>query len=298
MNIDHSNKRGDHCQKFLLLGFPDSAILFRTIFGKTMRKNPQARILRKQNWGDYFLLALESPGIAAEAQPGQFLMVRVGDTSSPLLRRPLSIHAVQDNTLEIFFQTSGSGTTLLSRKQEGDRIDILGPLGRGFNLDFDGSTPKAALVGGGRGIAPLYFLSQRFRQQGISATIYYGGKSVEDLPLREKFRATGYALHCSTEDGSHGFKGLITDSLLQDLSQDRADRIYACGPEGMLKRLSEISQEYAIPAELSLEAIMGCGFGACWGCVHRLKKDQEIGWQKICEDGPVFPAEMIIWEKE
>ncbi len=263
-----------------------------------MRKDPQARILHKQNWGDYFILALESPRITSEAHPGQFLMVRVGETSFPLLRRPFSIHAVQDNALEIFFQTTGLGTRQLSLKQEGDRLDILGPLGRGFNLDIEGSTPKAALVGGGRGIAPLYFLSESLRLQGVSATIYYGGRTVEDLPLRKKFLAAGYPLHCSTEDGSYGFKGLITDHLIQDLKQNPADRIYACGPDGMLKRLAEISQEYSIPAELSLEAIMGCGFGACWGCVHRLKKDQEIGWQKICEDGPVFPAEMIIWEKE
>ena len=285
-------------KKFLLLGYSDSAILFRTIPGNTMRKDPQARILRKHNWGNYFLLTLESPDISAEAQPGQFLMVRVSDSSFPLLRRPFSIHAAHQNRLEIFFQTIGVGTTQLSRKNEGDLLDILGPLGRGFSLDLEDSSTEVALVGGGRGIAPLYFLADVLRKRGTGARVYYGGKTAQDLPLRDKFHNLGFPLRCATEDGSWGDKGLITDCLIQDLNTNPPGRIFACGPEGMLQRLAQISKEQALPAQLSLEAIMGCGFGACWGCVLRLKKDHEAGWHKICEEGPVFPAEVIVWGKE
>jgi dihydroorotate dehydrogenase electron transfer subunit len=272
--------------------------LFRTKFSKAMRKDPQARILRKQSWGDYFLLALEAPEIAAEAAPGQFLMVRVNDTSLPLLRRPFSIHSAQERSLEIFFQKAGVGTARLSQKEEGDRLDILGPLGRGFSLDLAAGGDTAALVGGGRGIAPLYFMAEALNRKGKKARIYYGGATEADLPLRERFETLGFPLSCSTEDGSFGFEGLITDCLLQDLPSQPFGRIFACGPDGMLERLAGISREFDLPAELSLEAVMGCGFGACWGCVRRLKKGPEAGWHKICEEGPVFPADMIVWGNE
>lgn len=281
----------------MLRRFPDSGILFRTHFSKTMRKDSQARILRKQNWGEYHLLVLESPQIAAEAEPGQFLMVRINSTSLPLLRRPFSIHAVQKTSLEFFFQATGEGTRQLSQKEPGDRLDILGPLGHGFSLDLEPRS-TSALVGGGRGIAPMYFLADTLQKMGITTLVYYGGATKADLPLRERFETQGFPLRCSTEDGSFGFKGLITDCLTQDLKTQAIDRIFACGPEGMLERLAEISQEFDRPTELSLEAVMGCGFGACWGCVHRLHKDRESGWYKICEEGPVFPAEMIVWGKD
>jgi dihydroorotate dehydrogenase electron transfer subunit len=282
----------------LLPGCLDFAILIRTNSGNIMRKDPQARILRKQNWDDYFLLTLESPKIAALAQPGQFLMVRCSDSSYPLLRRPFSIHYAEKDNLEIFFQVAGAGTTLLSQKRQDEKVDILGPLGNGFSVSPSSRPTSAALIGGGRGIAPLFFLAKALQREGIDPRVYYGGKTEKDLPLRERFQSRGFPLRCATEDGSYGCSGLITDCLTQELETQPVDRIFACGPDGMLERLAQISRELTIPAELSLEAIMGCGFGACWGCVQRIKKEGETGWHKICEDGPVFPAEAIVWGKD
>jgi dihydroorotate dehydrogenase electron transfer subunit len=263
-----------------------------------MFKDPQARIVGKKSWGDYFLLTLESPKISAQAQPGQFLMVRVNTHHNPLLRRPLSIHSKNEDTIEIFFQISGLGTNLLSQIKLEDSVDILGPLGKGFEAGKELRGKDVAVLGGGRGIAPLYFLIQEMRSIGASARIFYGGKSQEDLPLKEKFEKTGFDLSCSTDDGSFGFKGFVSDFFNAELEKYTPDHIFACGPEPMMKKISDTAREKNIPAGFSLESFMGCGFGACWGCVRRIRKGNEEEWVKICEEGPVFSSDEIVWEEE
>ena len=262
-----------------------------------MVKDPRARIVDKRSWKSYFSLSLESPRIAAQAQSGQFIMVRVSAHTQPLLRRPFSIHSKSDNTIEIFFQITGLGTELLSQKKPEEFLDILGPLGKGFEAGQNLKEKDIVLVGGGRGIAPLYFLSQKLQSYGATAKIFYGGKSQEDLPLKEKFEKEGFDLYCSTDDGSSGFKGFISDLFKKELDKYTPDRIFACGPELMMKKISLIAQEKNIPAEFSLESFMGCGFGACWGCVRRIKRDNTEEWVKICEEGPVFSGDDIIWEE-
>jgi dihydroorotate dehydrogenase electron transfer subunit len=264
-----------------------------------MKKDSQAKITHKESWGDYFLLSLESPAIAQEAQPGQFLMVRINKNTHPLLRRPFSIFSAERESVEIFFQKVGLGTRLLSEKQKGDTIDILGPLGMGFTMKKGNQEQHFALIGGGRGIAPIYFLSKKLKSLSGTTRVYYGGKSSQDLPVRERLEKYGTSLSCTTEDGSYGTRGLITEVFESELNNGfTVSRIYACGPELMLKKIAEIAADLNIPAELSLESVMGCGFGVCWGCVKKIKKDQEAGWHKICEEGPVLLAEDIIWELE
>ncbi|MGD8534783.1 MAG: dihydroorotate dehydrogenase electron transfer subunit [Candidatus Aminicenantes bacterium] len=263
-----------------------------------MLKDPLARIVGKKSWGDYFLLALESPRISAQTQPGQFIMVRVNAPPSPLLRRPFSIHSTNERTIEIFFQITGLGTELLSQHDPEDTLDILGPLGKGFDAGEELKGKNIAVVGGGRGIAPLYFLSQELQSLGASPRVFYGGKSQADLPLKEKFEEEDIELTCSTDDGSFGFKGFVSDLFKEELEKFTPHRIFACGPEAMMKKISGIAQEKDIPAEFSLESIMGCGFGACWGCVRRIKRDDKEEWVKICEEGPVFSGKDIIWEEE
>jgi dihydroorotate dehydrogenase electron transfer subunit len=263
-----------------------------------MFKDPQARIVSKKSWGDYFLITLESPKISAQSQPGQFLMVRVNAHHQPLLRRPLSIHSKNENTIEIFFQIAGMGTELLSQKELEDSMDILGPLGKGFETGKKLKGKEVAVVGGGRGIAPLYFLIQELCSFGASGRIFYGGKSQEDLPLKKKLEQTGFDLFCSTDDGSFGFKGFVSDFFNAELEKFTPDRIFACGPEQMMKKISDTARKKNIFAEFSLESFMGCGFGACWGCVRRIKKGNKEEWVKICEDGPVFSGNEIVWEEE
>jgi dihydroorotate dehydrogenase electron transfer subunit len=263
-----------------------------------MIKDPRARIVGKESWKDYFLLRIESLRIADQSRPGQFIMVRVNAHHHPLLRRPFSIHSKSGKTIEIFFQVAGLGTDLLSQKNMDETLDILGPLGNGFKAEAELEGKAVALVGGGRGIAPLYFLAQELRSSGAASRIFYGGKTQADLPLRENFEKQGFDIYCSTDDGSFGFKGFISDLLKAELENFTPARIYACGPEPMMKKISGAARQHNIPAEFSLESVMGCGFGACWGCVKRIKRADGEEWLKICEEGPVFSAEEIVWGEE
>jgi len=262
-----------------------------------MRKDASAVLIKKERWGSYLRLLVRSPGIAGEAQPGQFIMVRVSDTGHPLLRRPLGVHAKDDETIGLFFSVSGLGTALLARKEEGDSLDLLGPLGRGFSVGRPGPTERPALiVGGGRGIAPLYFLAKELHRSGHKVKVLYGGRSVDDIPLRRLFEEACWETSFSTDDGSLGYHGFVTGLLLEEIEKGPVERVYACGPEPMLKEVSRLALAKSIPAELSLEARMGCGFGACWGCVRKIRRPDGEGWLKICEEGPVFPAEEVVWE--
>ncbi len=263
-----------------------------------MIKDPQARISRKETWKEYFLFSLESPQLASQAQPGQFIMVRIGDQPYPLLRRPFSIHSKSKDRIEIFFKITGLGTSLLSQRGENDSLDIIGPLGKGFSTRGDFKGKEVILIGGGRGIAPPYFLAQTLQNKGAKVKIFYGGKTLEDLPLREKIERNGFRLFSSTDDGSFGFKGLVSDFFEQEVKKQNPYYVFACGPEAMMEKIARIVQAREIPAEFSLESIMGCGIGACWGCVRRIKREDEPEWLKVCQEGPVFSAEEIIWQEE
>jgi dihydroorotate dehydrogenase electron transfer subunit len=260
-----------------------------------MQKDPSAKIVNTKNWGDYFLLSIETPIIALSALPGQFIMVRVSSQDYPLLRRPLSIHARKQNTIDIFFQVSGLGTALLSQKTTRDSLDILGPFGQGFSLEGDLKDKKVALIGGGRGVAPLYFLAQELRRRGVGVVVFYGGKTQSDLPLKDKFLENEIPVFCSTDDGSFGFHGFVTELFETETENKSFKFIYACGPEAMLKKAGQLCRQKDLPAEFSLESMMGCGFGACWGCVTKINSEMGSEWQKTCEKGPVFPAKNIVW---
>lgn len=263
-----------------------------------MIKDPQARIAHRESWRDYYLFSIESPRIALEARPGQFVMVRIGPYPYPLLRRPFSIHSKDKKIIQIFFKITGVGTSLLSQKEMNDSLDIIGPLGKGFTTVPEFKGKEVVAVGGGRGIAPLYFLVQTLHSQGASVKLFYGGKTLRDLPLKQKIERNGFDLFCSTENGSFGFKGIVSDFLEQELNKLNPSFIFACGPESMMERIARIAQAEKIPAEFSLESVMGCGIGACWGCVRRIKKNDLLEWLKVCKEGPVFSRNEIIWQEE
>ena len=256
----------------------------------------KARILDVQVWGDYRLLTIESPVTGRAARPGQFVMVKVAESPFPLLRRPLSIHDARASGIDLFFQVAGMGTEILSRKKPGDGIDLLGPLGKGFSAPSRPDRRRVACVGGGRGIAPLFFLGRELGAAGAEVTVFYGGRTLRDIPLKDKFEAAGLRILCSTDDGSYGFKGLVTDLVETEAREESFEALFACGPDAMMKATSKTAAALGIPAEFSLESLMGCGIGACWGCVHRVRNEGGDGeWTKICEEGPVFPGERILW---
>jgi len=260
-----------------------------------MIKDPQAMIIGKQNWEDHYLFSLRSEEIACHAKPGQFIMVRLSPYCYPLLRRPLSIHYQDQKNIQIFFKITGEGTLLLSQKKPGDCLDILGPLGKSFSINSETKGKAVALVGGGRGIAPLYFLAHSLQNQGAQVKIFYGGQSRSHLPLKSKIQSDGFDLYWATDDGSLGFKGFITELFQQELKRIKPAKVYACGPEAMMAKTAHILAKERMPAEYSLESIMGCGFGACWGCVRKIKREGRPVWLKTCQEGPVFSGEEIIW---
>lgn len=254
-----------------------------------------ARLREVQNWGDHYRFAVDAPAIGAAARPGQFVMVKVSEGTAPLLRRPLGIHDAGPGGFELFFRVAGQGTGLLACKRPGDRIDVIGPLGKGFTVPANVKGRTAWLVGGGRGIAPLYFLARALKAAGAEPVVFYGGRTVDDIPLRDRLAEAGFEVLCSTDDASFGFAGFVTALVENELARSKPDLVCACGPDPMMKALAGITARHGVAAEFSLESMMGCGVGACWGCVHRIKNEAGDGWVKICEEGPVFPGERILW---
>jgi dihydroorotate dehydrogenase electron transfer subunit len=254
-----------------------------------------ARLREVQSWGDHFLFVIEAPEVGRAARPGQFVMVKVAEGPAPLLRRPLGIHDADKKGVALFFKVAGKGTEILSRKKPGDCVDLIGPLGRGFTLAAAKKGQEAFLIGGGRGIAPLFFLARGLAAAGARPVVFYGGRTVADIPLRGKLERSGFEVRCSTDDGSFGFSGFVTELAGRDMAKARPAVVYACGPDPMMKALASLTAKLGVPAEFSLESVMGCGIGACWGCVHRIRNDDGDNWIKICEEGPVFPGERILW---
>jgi dihydroorotate dehydrogenase electron transfer subunit len=272
-----------------------------------MLRDAQALIVGKKSWESFVLLTLRSPRLAARARPGQFLMIRVSERPYPLLRRPLSIHGRGPEVVEVFFTPAGVGTSILAEKKRGETLDVLGPLGRGFVIPRSLKRKAAWLVGGGRGIAPLYFLAQELHSRGIATEVFYGAKTQADLPLLGKFVKFASKIFASTDDGSFGYRGLVSSVVEKELARQPArggpalakpDLIYACGPDAMMRRIAELAGRRRIAAQLSLESFMGCGIGACWGCVRKIRLGGASEWVKICEEGPVFPSSAVVWEED
>ncbi len=233
------------------------------------------------------LIWLESPQIASEVKPGQFVMARCGQET--LLRRPLSIHQVANATkIAFLFTVVGKGTYWLSQCKDGDNIDLLGPLGNSYSIHP--ASHNLLLVAGGIGIAPLRFLIQEALYQGCSVTLLLGAPTANQL-YSKHFLPPEAKLIVATEDGTAGKKGMITD-LLPDFI-DWADQIFACGPTSMYRTMATRNQELlkAKLVQISLEVRMGCGLGVCYGCTVKTKN----GLKQVCKDGPVFDLEDILW---
>ena len=250
------------------------------------------------------LMWIETPDIAVAALPGQFITVRCGDFT---LRRPFSIHQASSREIALLFKVAGKGTLWLSQRQKGDRIDIFGPLGKGFSIPptKSGQSKHLLLVAGGIGIAPLVLLAQHASSQHQITLIHGASTAAQLYPFSSAGKKqnkpsplpNGVQFIPVTEDGSMGQKGMATDILPDFL--DWADQMYACGPVDMYKAMAEMSwrAKRSNPklkkCQVSLEVRMGCGFGACYGCTINTKK----GLKQVCRDGPVFELEDIIWQE-
>lgn len=270
---------------------------------------------------DYFLLSIELPGEVKKPKPGEFFMVRINRNTDPLLRRPLSLYRLlSKDTIQFLYRAKGKGTGLLSKKNAGDKLDLLGPLGRGFVIPSD--IDEAILISGGIGIAPLFALAEEMKKKEKPVRLFMGGKSRKDILCEDELRSLDVELFVSTEDGSYGKEGLVTELLehylrvqsseLRVKSSKLKTQVYACGPKPMLKRVSEIARAYSLPCYVSLEERMACGVGACLGCAVKVRRkgsgvrgqgkqftvhgSQFTEYKMVCKDGPVFNSEEIDWD--
>jgi dihydroorotate dehydrogenase electron transfer subunit len=289
--------------------------------------------------GDYYLQRFTSPRLVFE--PGQFVMVKPSGSLDPFLPRAYSILRVQrpgrqatsgKTVVEILYKVIGKGTTALSQLTRGDRVDFLGPLGNGYRVPQ--SLTTALLVAGGIGVPPVVALAERLAGSGfgvhgsrsaksghrssvigrLKIVAFVGGKTRHDVLCVADLRKAGATLHVATEDGSLGHRGLVTDLLESFLrASDNGERssVFACGPHPMLHAVARIAERFGIPCQASLEAEMGCGFGACMGCVIPTKRSavssqqsaqgpmadsgQPTAYKLCCKDGPVFDAQEIAW---
>ena len=257
-----------------------------------------------------YLLTLSAPEQARLIRPGQFVMLKCVENveENPLLRRPFTIFDVPRNArsgkpvgLDLLIKEVGLGTRKLIQLRPGQTLFCLGPQGHGFQVSSEmrNRIGMACLIAGGVGIAPLYLLAQSLLAQNVKPVLFYGGANIADLVLRDYFERLGIDIFCSTEDGSFGERGLVTQLFEQFLkTHPRRDiRVYACGPWGMMKAVHALSAQNNLQCEVSLEARMGCSLGACLGCVVRCKDHEgEEQYLRVCQDGPVMNSRLIDWD--
>lgn len=243
----------------------------------------------------YRLLVVKAPGMAPQLVPGQFVHVKVPALEKSALRRPFSVFNAEDGKVYILYKTVGRGTAALNTAKVGETLEIIGPLGHGFPVKCDGA---ALLVGGGYGVAPLYFLAKRLIASGWKGrlAVFIGGRTETDLLAVEEFRSLGVELHLATNDGSEGVKGLVTDPLDDELIKIREAggkfELFACGPDPMLKAVALRATGTKSKGWISMDRHMICGVGACYACIQKTVR----GNSRCCIEGPVFAAEDLVWE--
>ena len=253
----------------------------------------------------YFLLEMDCPPVATEIKPGQFVMLKTSKGDDPLLRRPFSVfksypahHPDKSKRGHfcILYKKVGKGTQKMTEFKKGQEVDLIGPLGNGFTLPPLPSSSLAILVGGGMGIVSLYSLAEVLGPERLF--VFIGGKTSEDILCVEEFNQRNAKVFVATEDGSLGFRGTVTDvfsSHGKEFETNETGYLYACGPFGMLKALAGRVAFKPYLFQVSLEARMGCGFGACWGCVVKTNHPT-VPYHRVCKEGPVFTSKDIDWE--
>ncbi len=243
-----------------------------------------AKILSNTEVGPgVFEMKMTGNALARQAKPGQFVHMRI-PANMLLLRRPFGIaNVAEDDTLTIYYRVMGKGTSAMTALPNGTTVNVLGPLGQGFSLH----AKRPLLVGGGMGLAPLLLLAKQFHGE---ADVLMGGRNAAELFWEDYFRPHARNLFLTSDDGSRGEKGFVTNLMPHLLSQEAYDCIYTCGPEIMMRGIAKIAAGHKIPCQASLEKRMACGLGACLSCVCDTTKKER---KKICKDGPVFWAQDV-----
>jgi dihydroorotate dehydrogenase electron transfer subunit len=264
---------------------------------------PAAVISNTRLTPEYNVLSLAAPGVAAQAAPGQFVMIKTAPGLDPLLRRPFSIFEILRDAagrpvgLSLLNKRVGVGTSLLYEASAGDRIDCLGPLGKPFEPVDPPS--EAWMVAGGVGLAPFATLAQALAARGTTMTLFYGGRSATDLFYESFFAGLGAKLLITTEDGTRGERGRVTAPLERALvarASDHPVTLYACGPTPMMRAVADLGARHTRRTFVSLEPVMGCGMGGCYSCVVRVSRPGGTHLVRSCIEGPVFDASIVMWD--
>jgi dihydroorotate dehydrogenase electron transfer subunit len=261
-------------------------------------------VLSTRRVGAYHHMALVAPGIAEHTRPGQFVALAVGGPDTALvLRRAFSIYRVSTRgvyggTVEVVFAARGAGTRWLAAQQQHTPVDVVGPLGRPFSLPRAGGSPASAtLVGGGYGSAPLFALAEQLLNRGSRVDFVLGAANQDRLfgALDAKRMASSVAI--TTDDGSAGTRGVVTDVLPAVLQRSQADVVYACGPMGMLAAVTAVASDHGLPAQCAVEESMACGIGVCMTCVLPVEGDDGVTRMvRSCVEGPVFLGDRVRWD--
>lgn len=236
-----------------------------------------------------YRLSLDAKDVIKKVKPGQFIHIRVSEGLKPFFRRPFSIFKA-GKYLEIFYDVVGQGTKILSERKTGEYLDVIGPVGNAFSMPPD-DTKHIIMIAGGIGIAPFMILSDKLKQKNYDMTLLYGARNKEYLFSLKEFKANGCKTHISTDDGSHGVKGRVSELFSKIISKASDTIIYTCGPRPMMLSVQKFAKSKGIRAEASCEEIMACGLGACLGCSIKTK----LGYKTVCHDGPVFNLENLIF---
>jgi len=268
----------------------------------------------------FYKMRLGSAYLAKNSKPGQFVEIKCSDLGEVLLRRPLGVHRILNGGIEVLYEVVGKGTKCLSARKEGEYLDIIGPLGNGFTINQQTSKPanqQTILIAGGVGVAPLVALAEKLAcsvqriacRKNPKIYVLIGAKTRNHILCEDDFKKISCEVLVSTEDGSMGYRGLITDLLNKELNQqtgkpaNQKTIIYACGPAAMLKTVAKIAEAKRVPCQVSMEERMACGVGVCLGCpikVHTTStqyaiRNTQYTYKMVCKDGPVFNAKEIAW---
>lgn len=260
----------------------------------------RARVVERRSYGDhYHSLVLDAPDIASHAQPGQFVNILCGEGRASILRRPFSVARLMTGpdvpSIEVMFDIKGPGTAYLCTLGPNDPLDVLGPLGRGFPVPDEPSS--CLLVGGGIGAAPLFFLGEHLRERGHKVDVLWGARRADLLLDVEGTSTFAEVCALTTEDGSAGVKGRVTDVIHRLLKDRGTDLVFACGPHPMLAAVARSCAEVDVPNHVAVEELMACGWGVCMTCVMPVRgADGSYTYLRSCTEGPVFPGGAIAWD--
>ncbi len=237
----------------------------------------------------FWRLSFDAPLLVKKVQPGQFVHVRTAEGLEPFFRRPFSVYRAQ-RYMEIFYEPIGPGTRLLTSKQKGDTIDVLGPLGTPFVLPPQG-IQQVVMISGGIGIAPMLILSDVLKKKNYDLILLYGGRTRSHVYPMKEFKDNGVKVHIATDDGSAGNKGRVSVLFDKIKFNPESTFIYTCGPNPMMKAVQDFANKNGLKGQAACEEVMACALGACLGCSIETKH----GYKTVCYDGPAFDLDEVLF---